>query len=206
MRVALVYVLPNVQLDTYVPLAIRFKDSYMANPPGAVPHELHVVVNGYAPSPKLKRLFDPLPINWLQHNNYAKDLGAYMTAASAVDSDVQVCLGAHSNFRRGGWLDRMMDIYSKIGPGLYGCWGFHAPAAHIRTTAFWLPPDLLRSYPFLTNDTRYQFEHGHNDSILKWSLKFGFPVVQVSWTRVGIYPDFFHCGPEDNLMFDQHCS
>lgn len=206
MRVALVYVLPNVLLHVYVPLAQRFAQSYIQNPPGTFDHELHVVVNGHPASASLKGIFNPLPVNWHEHNNFAKDLGAYMLAAAQIDCDVIVCLGSHTNFRRAAWLDRMMQVYLKLGPGLYGCWGFHAPAPHIRTTAFWLPPDLLRAYPHLTNETRYAFEHSHDKSILKWTLNFGLPVVQVGWNRVGVYPDFYHSPAEENLLFDQHCS
>lgn len=205
MRIAIVYVLPSVLLDTYVPLGLRFAKSYMDNPPGKYPHELHVVINGPEPSPKLLGIFNPLPVKFHQHNNFAKDLGAYMLAAAKVKSDLMLCLGSHTHFPRGGWLDRIMDVYMKLGPGLYGCWGFQSPSPHIRTTAFWLPPELLESYPHLNNDTRYEFEHGKEKSILRWALDNGLPVAMVGWTRVGVYPKFHDSPSGENLMLDQHC-
>ncbi len=205
MRVAIVYVLPNILLDTYVPLGLRFTRSYMENPPGKFPHELHVVVNGYEPTPKFKTIFDPLPVHFHLHNNFAKDLGAYMMASATVPSDLMICLGSHTHFPRAGWLDRLVDVYMKLGPGLYGFWGFHSPADHIRTTAFALPPDVLRSYPHLNNESRYEFEHGPKKSILRWTLDLGLPVAMVTWSRVGVYPQFFHVPSGDNLVLDQHC-
>lgn len=204
MKVALCYVCPTVLLDTYVPLALRFVQSYMDHPPGTFPHDLHVVTNGPEPSAKLKGIFNPLPVAFHEHNNYAKDLGAYMLAAATIPCDLLICLGSHTHFPRGGWLDRLMDVYMKLGPGLYGFWGFHAPADHIRTTAFGCPPELLSSYPHLTNETRYDFEHSKDKSILRWALDNGLPVAMVSWKRVGIFPDFFDVPSGENLVLDQH--
>jgi hypothetical protein len=204
-RVALCYVCPTILLDTYVPLAIRFARSYMDFPPGAFPHDLHVVTNGPPPSPRLKGVFRPLPVTFHEHNNFAKDLGAYQLVAHTVDCDLLLCLGSHIHFPRGGWLDRLMDVYLQLGPGLYGCWGFDAPAPHIRTTCFFCPPALIRTYPHLTDDGRYEFEHGREKSILKWAITNGLPAVMVTWRRVGIYPDFFHVPSGENLLLDQHC-
>lgn len=205
MKVALCYVCPTVLLDQYVPLAIRFVQSYMDNPPGKFPHDIHIVFNGPEPSPKLRGIFNPLPVTFHQHNNFAKDLGAYMLAAATIPCDLMLCLGSHTHFPKGGWLDRLMEVYLKLGPGLYGFWGFNCPADHIRTTAFACPPELLVSYPYLTNETRYDFEHSKDKSILRWALDSGLSAAIVSWKRVGVFPDFFHVPSGENLMLDQHC-
>lgn len=205
MEVAIAYVLPNLLLDTYVPSARRFVRSYTDYPPGSYPHDIHIIINGPDPTQPLKKLFEPIPVQFIQHNNWAKDIGAFMLAAQLIACDLLVCLGSHIHFHRGGWLDRMMDVYLENGPGLYGCWGYDAPAPHIRTTAFWLPPDLLYSYPHpMADDKRYSFEHGRKESILRWALDCGFPVGMVGWTRALFYPNFDHQPAEECLMLDQH--
>ena len=205
MKVALVYVYPDLSVRTYMPLARRFVTSYMAHPPGATDHELHVVVNNGRPSnQEYKRVFSPLVPEFMLHNNTGRDIGAYQVAARSIKADLMVFLGSPIHFRQGGWLDRIVSVYEEYGPAIYGCWAFHQPAIHIRTTAFWCPPELLNSYPFVvTNDSRYNFEHGP-DSILAHVTKLGFQAYMVTWS--GCYPvsEFHHVENEDCLMLDQH--
>jgi hypothetical protein len=144
-------------------------------------------------------------VKFLEHNNYAKDIGAFILAAASLDCDLMVCLGSPVHFHKVGWLDRIADIYLQLGPGLYGPWGFHSPAPHIRTTAFWLPPALLLSYPHpVDNEHRYDFEHGAQRSLLQWTLRNELPVAMVTNTKVGVYPEFFHVPLYDCLLRDQH--
>ena len=204
MRIALVYIFPQVDLPTYGRLAHRFTQSYMQNPPGAVDHSLYVVANGAEPNKTLKAYLSPLPVTWLTHNNYGKDIGAFQLAARSIDCDLLVCLGANVYFHRPGWLDYIAKAYLDYGPGLYGAWGFHQPLSHLRTTAFWMPPAILNSYPiWVGNEHRYEFEHGYG-SILAHVTKIGYPVMMV--TRRGVFAerDFHHVECEDCLFLDQH--
>lgn len=205
MNIAIVYVFPQLDFGRYSPLARRFADSYMANPPGVTDHQLYVIANGTPPSPGLKAMFHPLPVKWLNHNNYGKDIGAFQMASTTVDCDLLVCFGAHIFFWKPGWLDTMARAYRDFGPSLYGAWGFHQPATHIRTTAFWLPPALLNSYPTqINNDWRYEFEHGQQ-SIVAHAKKVGFDPMMV--TQRGVYGvnEWHHVERDDCLFFDQHC-
>lgn len=205
MKVALIYVHPTAKAPTYVPLAKRFVQSYMKNPPGETEHDIHVVINGSIQAGDWSRyLFNPLPCQFMQHNNYGKDIGAYQSAADVLDCDLMVCMGAPIHFHRPGWLDRIVMAYYENGPGLYGAWGFHHPLPHLRTTVFWCPPELLNAYPHRVDDNfRYAFEHGP-DSITLWSQKQGFEPMMVTWA--GTYPmDAWRpISKEESLMVDQH--
>lgn len=204
MNVSIVYICPGVHTAVYEPLAQRFARSYLEHPPGETEHSLNVVVNGNVPGPRHRQLFDPLPATFRSHSNFGKDIGAYQMAAQEIPCDLLVCFGANVHFRRAGWLDRLVNVFLDNGPGLYGPWAYHQPAPHVRTTAFWLPPTLLNSYPYQVGDgQRYTFEHGRDSSITAHLTKLGYPVMMVTWN--GAYPekDWHHCENEDCLMLDQ---
>lgn len=189
----------------YIPLAKRFSDTYMANPPGDSPHTLYVVSNGDNIQPGHKALFDPLPVNHITHNNFGKDIGAHIMAADVIQCDLMIFMGSHIHFRRPGWLDRIVNVYLENGPGLYGPWGFHQPALHLRTTCYWCPPEILRSYPYQVGDPqRYPFEHSPTDSIVAHTKKIGFPTMMVTWGGAYESKDWRHVENEDCLMLDQH--
>lgn len=203
MNVALAYVFPTINQRLYEPMARRFTQTYQDNPPGSYPHDLYVLVNGL-PYPGMKEVFDPLPVSFLRHSNIGRDIGAYQMAAERIDCDLLICLGAPLYFHRAGWLDWLLAAYLSHGPGLYGCWGFHQPKPHIRTTAFWLPRSLLNAYPYMIGDSqRYSFEHGA-DSLTLWSERKGFHPHQVTWKGVFDKPDWHHAGREESLFLDQH--
>lgn len=205
LRIALIYVHPCANAAVYVPYARRFVESYMENPPGDADHEIHVAINGgVAIGEWCRHLFAPLAPQFFQHNNYGKDIGAYMTAADLIDCDLMVCLGAPIHFHRAGWLDRIVMAYLENGPAVYGPWGFHQPRPHLRTTAFWLPPELLIAYPHRVSDReRYAFEHGP-ESITLWSQKQGFEPMQVTWRGVYSMDAWKPLSRAESLMVDQH--
>jgi len=203
-KVALIYVFPNLNFRIYEPMARRFTESYM-NHPTMVDHELYVIINGGGPvTPRQRKLFDPLQPNFLSHDNSGRDIGAYIMAARTIDCDLMVCLGTPVRPVVVGWLDMMVDAVEQNGPGIYGCWGFRVPTKHLRTTAFWITPQLLTTYPHpISTAKRYFFEHSR-DSITHWCISQGFAAFQV--TRRGIFPvdDWHHVEAEDCLLFDQH--
>jgi hypothetical protein len=204
-KICVVYIYPTANAPVYTPMAKRFVQSYMDNPPGDTDHTIHVAVNGgVAHGDWTRAIFEPLPCFFFQHNNYGKDIGAYQAAADVIQCDLMVCLGTPVHFHRPGWLDRIALSYYENGPGVYGCWGFPVPMPHLRTTAFWLPPEFLNSYPVRVGDgDRYGFEHGPN-SITLWSRKQGFEPRMV--TRDGTYgiDGWQPVSREKSLMVDQH--
>lgn len=203
MKVVVFYVYPAIHPQAYEPMARRFARSYMDHPPGAYDHLVCVLVNGNT-GPGIERLFHPLPCDFIQHDNSAKDLGAYFKAALSVPCDLMLCLGTPVRFRRAGWLDQIVNLYLECGPGLYGSWGCHQPKPHIRTTGFFCPPELLNAYPHaVTTATRYEVEHGSN-SLTLWSQKMGMGTFQVTWK--GAFPvEHWHVpSNEDCLFLDQN--
>ena len=206
MRVVVAYVFPNLKPNTYQPMARRFVETYLAHPPGEFSHEILVLVNGPSLTRQQKELFMPLPVEFLNHDNSGRDLGAYLRAAKTIECDLLICLGAPLHFWKGGWLDRIVDVYVAHGPGLYGCWGFKQPYVHLRTTAFWLPPELLASYPHRIDDYhRYEFERSRQRSLAAWTIENGLPVSVVGWQSVNYHPEFDSLPPQEFLMLDQHC-
>lgn len=205
MTTALIYVHPCLDIAKYGPAARRWSDSYMTSPPGDSDHDLYVVLNGSnGVGPYHRKLFDPLPVQFLEHSNWGKDLGAFIMAAQVVPCDLLVCLGAHVHHHQPGWLDLIVRAYENFGPSLYGAFAFHNPRPHIRTTAFFIPPDLLNAYPFMVSDhTRYEFEHGQN-SITLWSRGMGFEPRMI--TRRGVFEmaDWHHVERSDCILLDQH--
>jgi hypothetical protein len=208
MNVAVVYVYPSVNLPTYFPLAQRFAQTYQQFP-AQYEHTLYVVHNGGPhPAPYLHP-FEKFHHGDLVRSNLAWDIGAFQHAAETVGCDLLVCLGAPVHFHRPGWLERMVDAVVHEGPGCYGCWGFLYPNPHLRTTAFWLPPELLNSYPYTVGNTRpsrYGFEHGPF-SFTRHVQNLGFPTIMTTLTGNYPYPDWpDHVpGVNDSLLLDQHC-
>ena len=206
MRIAVIYLFPNINFKIYHPLAKRFVNTYLDNPPGVSDHEFHVAVNGSEVTPDQEKLFHPLTPKFFYHDNSGKDIGAYQVFSNTFDCDLMVCLGAPLRCNRAGWLDRIKQVYEDNGPGLYGCWAFGGPFPHVRTTAFWCPPQLLRSYPkAVSTNMRYEFEHG-SLSITNWTRRQGLPTLQVTWS--GVYSEEKWHTPTDrteHLLLDQHC-
>lgn len=149
-------------------------------------------------------MFCYAPAKFHYRNNFGKDLGAFLYAAQNIECDLLVCMGAHINFWKPGWLDVINRSYEQIGPGVYGAWGFQEPIPHLRTTLFWCPPQILASYPWLKTDSdRYGMEHGP-ENISLWSQKQGFEPYQITW--LGAYSKkYWHAIPiNEGLALDQH--
>lgn len=206
MQIDIAYVYPAIVSRTYRPMAARFVRTYMQFPPGGEDHKITALINGGAAAHvrNYSSIFRPLDCGIFFHNNVGKDIGAFQSFASTLKSDLLICLGSPVHFRRTGWLDRIVQAYEQNGPGIYGAWAFQEPRDHIRTTAFWLPPQLLNAYPFqIMNENRYEFEHGHN-SICNFVKSLGLECYMVSWD--GCYPskDWHHLAVDEMLFLDQH--
>ena len=208
MKVALVYVYPNLLPQTYQKMARRFVETYMKHPPGMRDHDICVVVNGgLARISELEKLFFPLECHFMFHDNSGRDIGGFIASASQISCDLMFCLGAPVHFCRAGWLDTIINAYEQNGPGLYGPWGFHQPSIHLRTTAFACPPELLRAYPFeVHNGNRYSFEHAANLSFTSYVSKLGLKTMQVTWDGCFEQPEWHHTEESETLILDQHCT
>lgn len=208
MKTAIVYVHPAMSLSVYRPLARRFVDTYMANPPGESGHQLYVIVNGEKVRPDHRKLFEPLPCELIAGSNVGKDIGAFIWAAANIPCDLLVCFGSHTHFQREGWLDRIVNVFLQEGPALYGPWGVpFLGGDHIRTTCFWCPPELLNSYPYGigTDMQRYAFERGES-SLTQHVLKSGFPAIMVTWDGYYGHQEWHVINGRDSLVLDQWSS
>lgn len=186
MNVAVVYCYPVVAGREYFPRAKRFAETYQQFP-ARTEHTLYLGLNGQVMGPNQLAPFQNLPHQVLHHDNTGWDIGLYQKAADQIPCDLLVCLGGYTHFHYTGWLERMVEAYINNGPGLYGCWGLVHPTVHIRTTMFWLPPQLLQSYPNeIRGDrkVRYAFEHSQH-SISAHVQNYGFPIWMV--TRKGCF-------------------
>lgn len=211
-KVAVVYVDPMVELRRYHPLALRFIQSYQQFPPGQTAHTLHVYFNGSSPTEFSKAPFAGVDHVAHTYSNVGWDIGAFQQAAEQIDCDMLVCLGAPVHFYRAGWLDRMVDAFIDNSPALFGCWGIpYRDIWHIRTTAFWFQPELLRHYPNIIPSTwkaRHDFEYGRN-SITLFAEQMGFDPLMVTWDGIYEKPMWKYAWDTDSgdghcLLFDQH--
>lgn len=207
MNVQVLYCYPMVQNRKYYPLAIRFAETYQRFPAGHE-HQLVVLCNGSAGSQTMMRMFDNIPHETRVHSNIGWDIGAYQRVADTSTADLMVCLGAHCHFYRADWLKAMVDAYLEHGVGLYGCTAYGGIITHVRTTVFWIPPELFRSYPNYIGSSRrsrYEFEHG-GTSLTHHVLNLGFPCVMVTSLGSFVYPDWHDHAPGFNeiLVRDQH--
>lgn len=207
MRVCVAYIYPMVNLRTYFPLALRFSETYQEFPPG-FDHELHVICNGRTPTDNEIRMFNGIPAKIGFHDNSGWDIGAFQSFAESNQCDLMVCLGAHAHFYRPNWLKAMVDAFVNWGPGLYGCACYSSPRDHVRTTLFWCPPEIIRSYPYTvgsSRSSRYEFEHGKN-SITRHVQKHGLPCMMVTWKGCFPFERWHDNAPDRNevLVRDQH--
>jgi hypothetical protein len=211
MKLGVVYVCPVVNWPQYEGLTRRFVSSYTMFP-AEFPHKLHVVFNGGNPNVDILALFSDKNPVYLAHDNIGWDIGAFQKAASSVDCNPILFLGANTHFRRAGWLRRLMAAYEKFGPGLYGPSASFDITPHIRTTAFMCDPKLVRSWAgkISAPKDRHYFEVGPA-SLTSLAKRQGLPCVLVTWD--GFYlrdewrkaPNIFRRGDQSNcLMFDRH--
>ena len=207
---AVVYVYPLGESE-YDLSAQRFVASYRDFPP-LYDHSLHVVFNGPAPSAENIALFDGLQAHFHRHDDSGWDIGAFQRAAREIDCELILCLGGNSYFRRSGWLRRMAGAVSSHGDGLYGASASYERDPHIRTTAFWCDPLLLRAYPkrVRSYQDRYDFE-ASEISLTRLAEYVGLGCWLVTWC--GEYakkdwrspPNIFRRGDQSNsLVFDRH--
>lgn len=205
-KVVVMYVYPALGGDHDV-LAAKFASTYMRYRP-TTPHELRVVANGGSPTPKMLETFRNVRAVWLEHDDSGWDIGAYRKAAREVPCDLMVFFGGSAYLRGTRWLERMIEAWKKHGRAIYGSMGSLAHNPHIRTTGFWMPPDLLNAYPHPTTSekvSRYAFEHGRN-GLTMWVLSQNLKAWVVTWTAEYEHPQWntipngYHRGDQSALI------
>jgi hypothetical protein len=210
-RIAVVYVYPVVGEPAHDASARRFVATYREFPP-LQDHSLYVVFNGHAPSAENVALFDGLQVQFYQHDNCGWDIGAFQMAARGIGCDIMVCLGANSHFKRAGWLKRMAEAVRSHGDGLYGASASYERDPHIRTTAFWCDPMLIRAYPKRVRsfEDRYEFE-ASQVSLTRLAEHARLGCWLVTWEGVfakdgwRAAPNTFRRGDQSNaLVYDRH--
>jgi len=187
MKIALCIVYPLVGYPPFHQYASRFVSSYQVCPPGHE-HSTVIVCNGGPPDTFAQLVFGGMPgLQFLQHDNSGFDIGAFQMAARTVPCDLMVFMGSSAWPTRPNWLARIADVTQRRGFGLYGAMGNSGDnminvSPHIRTTGFWIQPDLFNRYPFMVKEARfrYEFEHG-NTCLTNWILKQGLQPWVVTW-------------------------
>jgi hypothetical protein len=189
MKIALVYIYAPVGGPQWDGYAMRFLESYHANPPG-IEHECVVVLNGCRQSSEITCFFSSLRnCCFLEHDDSGYDIGGYQLAARTIPCDLMVFFGGSTFFLRPGWLIRMANSVNLHGNALYGAMGNRGNSQvgvwpHIRTTAFWCDPRLMNEYPIkvTTPGQRFPFEHGR-DCFTAWVKNRGLRSWVITWTR-----------------------
>lgn len=218
MKVSIVYVYAPVAGAKYEFYACRFLDSYYHNPPGA-DHETIVMLNGSHETSELNCMFGPLPnLRFIQHDNSGYDIGAFQHASRDCNSEMIVFFGSSTYFYRPGWLLRMRQAFTKYGNAQYGAMGNRGNLAvrvwpHIRTTAFWMSPQLMNAYPKIVRrkEERHPFEHGP-ECFTSWAKSKGVKSWVITWERDLTWQDWdsdpngFHRGNQSNLLAGDHIS
>jgi hypothetical protein len=221
LKVTVVYVYAPHAGQKYKDYCLRFLDSYQNHPPGLGHHSV-VVLNGAPTDFEMANLFSVLPdCDFLLHDDSGWDIGGYQLAAMIVPCDLMVFFSGSAYFKKSGWLKRMVAAYEKHGAGLYGAMGNRGDSIptpvnvhpHIRTTGFWMDPELLNQYPstVTTQAQRYPFEHGPN-CLTGWVKSRGLKTLVVSWSGEykwemwDAFPNGYHRGDQsDVISYDRIC-
>jgi len=215
LKIELVYVYPVDGQLGFSSKALEFAQSYLRNPPG-LDHATTIVCNGAPATQPSKDLFNGLPnLNFIDHDNSGWDIGAFQMAARRSTAQMMVFCGAHTYFRKPGWLKRMQEVFLEFGDTLYGSTGNQGALnvgvhPHVRTTGFWCSPQLFAQYPHLVTTQggggqRYESEHGAT-CITNWIMRQGKQAWIAGWDSLftvqacDAMPGGFHQGDQYNVL------
>jgi hypothetical protein len=211
MNVAVVYIYPMAGANGYLNLAARFITSYHRCP-SEFEHQTIIVSQSSPASDETKFLFSSLPnVSHFTHDNSGYDIGAFQRVAREVPADLMIFFGATSYIKCVGWVRRAVESFIKYGDTLYGTMGHRGALPgvhpHIRTTGFWMNPQLLNRYPTIISrpDQRYGFEHGPN-CLTSWIFNSGKTPWVVAYDdeyaidKWDLIPNGYHQGDQSNLL------
>lgn len=216
MKPVIVYVYAASAGDKYLMYAMRFLESYHSNPPG-LDHDTVIMINGQKANSELTCMFSSMPnCAFLEHDNSGYDIGAFQMAARTVPCEMMVFFGASTFFNRKGWLERMVWASNSYGNAQYGAMGNRGDLKvrvwpHIRTTAFWMRPELMNSYParITSPNQRHPFEHGEQ-CFTSWLTRQGTKSLVVNWNNVLEWENWdddengFQRGDQSSLLAGDH--
>jgi hypothetical protein len=214
-KLVVVYIFALGGAQGYREKAAQFVDTYHKNPPG-LNHDTVVVCNGVPANEQATELFSSLPnMSFLDRDDSGWDIGGFQDTAKAVTADLMLFCGGHTYFRKPGWLERIMDVYTHFGPALYGSTGNQGDLRvnvhpHVRTTGFWCPSALMAEYPHKVTHSaqgggRYEFEHGKT-CLSNWTRSIGLKRLIVGWNEVltletcDSMSEGFHKGSQSNVL------
>jgi len=215
-KVSIVYIYPANDGEKQTQYALRFINSYNANPPG-MDHQSIIVLNGAKQNAEITCMFSSFPnVVFMEHDDSGWDIGAFQAAAKKFPCDLMVFFGGSSFFNGSGWLARMVAASIKHGNAQYGCMGNRGNLSvkvwpHIRTTAFWMNPSLFNSYPvkIRRHEQRHPFEHG-KDCLTAWVASLGLKSwvvtwdTETEWANWDDHPEGFHRGSQKALLAMDH--
>jgi hypothetical protein len=164
--------------------AAHFVATWMEFPPG-VPTDLMVICNGGPLRTELALIFSPLAARFFPRvNDGGRDITGYQDAATGPLKDRECVLWAGESvyFHRAGWMARFVEVWQRIGPGLYGPFSSNALNPHLNSTCFCCEPGMLRRWPDRPRNKadRYAFEHGRKP-FWRFVQGMGYPVRLVTW-------------------------
>jgi hypothetical protein len=179
--------------------------------PGLVQVDFWIACNGGPLTTEQILILSPLnPYYMPRVNDQGYDLSAYQDAVRGPCAlyDAVLCLGESIRAVRMGWLQRLVSVWQRLGPGFYGFFGSNNVSPHMQTSAFFTSPDILRSYPIKiqTRAQRYEFEHGSR-AMWRLMLQKGRPVRCITWDGEWLPhqwrqpPDILWRGNQGNLLF-----
>lgn len=206
--VVLIYVYPASGFEA---AAARFVDTYRNCPPEYA-HSTVVVMNGGNVTADIKNMFAPLGPSYFLHDNSGWDIGAFLAVAQHIKSHMVLCCGANTHFKKAGWLKRYVQVWRKLGPGMYGTMASNEVRPHLCTTGFATTPELLAAYPHKveTLEDRYEFEWGKG-AFWRRVNKAGLPVKMITWDGVWgmdqlrVPPNIYRRGDQSNcLIYFRH--
>jgi hypothetical protein len=182
-RIAAIYIAVTHGIKTS-DFCARFAATWHQFQPG-YPCDLIVACQGGPLDTETALLFSGLNARfWPRVNDGARDLGAYIEASKTIckNYDMLLALGESNYFHRAGWLKRLVEVRERYGLGMYGPFATHVIRAHLQTTAFFITPSLLASYPFPVTDrkSRYALEHGDRSLWRRLHAR-NIPVKLVTW-------------------------
>lgn len=183
MKIVLCYIAVGHGAKT-ADFAGRFASTYHEHPPGA-PHDTLVICQGGALKTEVALLFAEMNARFfVRKNDPGYDVTAYLDAAAGpcAGYDIMLCAGESVYFWREGWLRRLVEVWERLGPGLYGPLASNALAPHLNTTCFCCAPAMLRRWPERPRNKkeRYEWEHGRK-SFWRFVQGMGYPVRLVTW-------------------------
>lgn len=214
MRVAVLYLKIVRRIETYAigtPYDIghkRFYDGYRQFKP-TIPHDLIIVRCGATEG---ATDFDAIATHYLRFDGWGADCAAYQKVVSVLDYDLVLCLNTLAYPWRLRWLEPFVEAMEVHGKGVYGATASYEVHPHLRTPAIAFHPDVIREYPFATENRSdsNRFEASPN-SITAWAERTGYSTILVTADGRYYKPDWrkpdniFRRGDQSNcLLWDRH--